>query len=154
MVRKKFFSFFLVLKLNCLFPKIYHKKCNIILQVFFYFCLFVLCFCLFVCFFVLVFVLFLFFFFRLVCLLLFYFFVTNITFCIGYIQNWFKIFFYINSTSHCRHPEKSRRRHLFYPFLTVIIRVRFENQNILCNPDPKNNRQIKSHLGIRPRTDM
>jgi cell division protein FtsB len=32
--------------------------------------------------------LFLFFFFRLVCLLLFYFFVTNITFRIGYIQNW------------------------------------------------------------------
>jgi hypothetical protein len=23
-----------------------------------------------------------------------------------------------------------------------------------CNPDPKNNRPIKSHVGIRPRTDM
>jgi hypothetical protein len=33
---------------------------------------------------------------------------------------------------------------------SVIFRVRFENQNILCNPDPKNNRPIKSHVGIRP----
>ena len=29
-----------------------------------------------------------------------------------------------------------------------------ENQHILCNPDPKNNRPIKPHVGIRPRTDM
>ena len=87
-----FFFIFLVLKLNCSFPKIYHQKCNIILRVFFHFCLFVLCFCLFVCFllcflffcFLFVFVLFI----RLDCLLLFYFFVTNITFRIGYIQNW------------------------------------------------------------------
>ena len=26
--------------------------------------------------------------------------------------------------------------------------------NILCNPDPKNKRPIKSHVGNRPRTDM
>ena len=36
----------------------------------------------------------------------------------------------------------------------VIFMVRFENQHILCNPDPKNNRPIKLHVGIRPRTDM
>ena len=44
------FFIFLVLKLNCSFPKIYHQKCNIILRVFFHFCMFFLCFCLFVCF--------------------------------------------------------------------------------------------------------
>jgi hypothetical protein len=27
----------------------------------------------------------------------------------------------INATSHCRHHEKSRRRHLFHPFLTFHI---------------------------------
>ena len=85
---RHFFSFFI----SCSFPKIYHQKCNIILRVFFHFCLFVLCFCLFVCF-LFCFVLFcfgfvLFFFSHLGCLLLFYFFVTNITFRIGYIQNW------------------------------------------------------------------
>jgi hypothetical protein len=36
---------------------------------------------------------------------------------------------------------------------TVII-IMIKNQNILCNPDPKSNRPIKSHVGIRPRTDM
>jgi hypothetical protein len=36
----------------------------------------------------------------------------------------------------------------------VIFRVRFENQHSLCIPDPKNNPPIKSHVGIRPRTDM
>ena len=39
-------------------------------------------------------------------------------------------------------------------FLFIILRVRFANQHILCNPDPKNNRPIKSHVGNRPRTDM
>ena len=38
---RHFFFIFLVLKLNCSFPKIYHQKCNIILRVFFHFCLFV-----------------------------------------------------------------------------------------------------------------
>jgi hypothetical protein len=39
-----FLSICLVLKLNCSFPKIHHQKCNIILRVFFPFCLFVFCF--------------------------------------------------------------------------------------------------------------
>jgi hypothetical protein len=112
---RHFFPLFLVLNLNCLFPKIYHKKCNIILRIFFHFCLFVLCFCLFICLFVLFLFLFLFFFFRLVCLLLFYFFVTNITFRIRLHTK------LINATSHCRHHEKSRRGHLFHPFLTFHI---------------------------------
>jgi hypothetical protein len=37
---------------------------------------------------------------------------------------------------------------------SVIFRIRFENQHILCNPDPKNNQPIKSHIGIRPHTVM
>ena len=48
---RHFFSFFI----SCSFPKIYHQKCNIILRVFFHFCLFVcfllsFCFLFFVCF--------------------------------------------------------------------------------------------------------
>jgi hypothetical protein len=78
-------TFFFILKLNCSFPKIYHQKYNIILRVFFLFCFFVLCFCLFfvICWFFVV----LFFFIWFVCCY-FTFFVTNITFRIGYKQNW------------------------------------------------------------------
>ena len=52
LVLKTFFFFiFLVLKLNCSFPKIYPQKCNNILRVFFHFvCLFYAFVCLFVCF--------------------------------------------------------------------------------------------------------
>jgi hypothetical protein len=39
-------------------------------------------------------------------------------------------------------------------FLFIIFRVRFANQHILCNPDPKNKLPIKSHVGNQPRTDM
>ena len=49
---RHFIFIFLVLKLNCSFPKIYHQKCNIILRVFFHFCLFYAFVCLFVCLFV------------------------------------------------------------------------------------------------------
>jgi hypothetical protein len=34
-------------------------------------------------------------------------------------------------------------------FIFIIVMV-----NILYNPDPKNKRPIKSHVGNRPRTDM
>jgi hypothetical protein len=39
-------------------------------------------------------------------------------------------------------------------FISIIFRVRFANQHILCNPYPKNKRPIKSQVGNRPRTDM
>ena len=39
-------------------------------------------------------------------------------------------------------------------FIFIIFSVRFANQHILCNPDPKNKRPIKSYAGNRPRTDM
>ena len=119
MILKTFFFIFLVLKLNYSFPNIYHQKCNIILRVFFNFCLFVLCFCLFVCF-LFCFVLFCFgfcfvLFSHLGCLLLFYFFCDK-----HYVSHRLHTKL-INATSHCRHHEKSRRVHLFQPFLTFHI---------------------------------
>jgi hypothetical protein len=75
---RHFVFIFRVLKLNCSFPKIYHEKVTLSYESF----------SIFVCLFVLFFCLFFLFFFRLVCLSLFYFFVKNITFCIGYKQNW------------------------------------------------------------------
>ena len=51
----------------------------------------------------------------------------------------------------CLHVSTRPNSYVRFDWL-VIFRVRFENQNILCNPDPKNNRPIKSHVGIRPRT--
>ena len=102
------FFIFLVLKLNCSFPKIYHQKCNIILRVFFHFCLFVLCFCLFVCF--------------LFCFCSFFpfgLFVVILLFCDKhYVSNRLHTKL-INATSHCRHHEKSRRGHLFHLFFNV-----------------------------------
>ena len=96
-----FFFIFRVLKLNCSFPKIYHENVTLSYESFSIFvCLFVLFFCLFFCFF-----------FRLVCLLLFYFFCDK-HYVLHRLQT--KL---INATPHCRH-EKSRRGHLFHPFLT------------------------------------
>jgi hypothetical protein len=37
---------------------------------------------------------------------------------------------------------------------SVIFRVRIAKNVLIFTPDPKNNRPIKSHVGIRPRTDM
>ena len=100
---KTFFSFFFVLKLNCTFPKIYHKKCNIILRVFFHFCLFFVLFCFFVLFFS------------------FGLFVVILLFCDKHYVSHRLHTQLINATSHCRHHEKSRRGHLFHPFLTFHI---------------------------------
>ena len=110
MVLKTFFFMLLVLKLNCSFPKIYHQKCNIILWVFFHFCLFVLCFCLF---FVFCWFFFLFFSFGL--------FIVILLFCDKHYVSHRLHTKLINATSHCRHHEKSRREHLFHPFLTFHI---------------------------------
>ena len=101
------FFIFLVLKLNCSFPKIYHQKCNIILRVFFHFCLFVF----FVLFFVFVFVLF----------FSFGLYVVILLFCDKHYVSHRLHTKLINATSHCRHREKSRRGHLFHPFLTFHI---------------------------------
>jgi hypothetical protein len=38
--------------------------------------------------------------------------------------------------------------------LSVIFRVRIAKIVLIFKPDPKNNRPIKSHVGIRPRTNM
>jgi hypothetical protein len=100
---KTFFSFFFVLKLNCTFPKIYHQKCNIILRVFFHFCLFFVLFCFFVLFFS------------------FGLFVVILLFCDKHYVSHRLHTKLINATSHCRHHEKSRRGHLFHPFLTFHI---------------------------------
>ena len=100
MVLQTFFFFiFRVLKLNCSFPKIYHEKVTLSYESF----------SIFVCFFV-----FFLFFSRLVCLSLFSFFCDK-HYVLHRLQT--KL---INATSHCRH-EKSRRGHLFHPFLTFHI---------------------------------
>ena len=114
MVLKTFFFMLLVLKLNCSFPKIYHQKCNIILRVFFHFCLFV-------CLFVFCFVFCVLFF---VCFCSFYsfgLFVVILLFCDKHYVSHRLHTQLINATSHCRHHEKSRREHLFHPFLTFHI---------------------------------
>ena len=110
MVLKTFFFMLLVLELNCSFPKIYHQKCNIILRIFFHFCLLVLCFCLF---FVFCWVFFLFFSFGL--------FIVILLFCDKHYVSHRLHTKLINATSYCRHHEKSRREHLFHPFLTFHI---------------------------------
>ena len=114
-----FFLIFRVLKLNCSFPKIYHKKSNIILRVFFHFCLFV-CFVCLLC----LFVLFVCLFFCFLVFFVFFFsfglFVVILLFCDKhYVLHRLQTKL-INATSHCRH-EKSRRGHLFHPFLTFHI---------------------------------
>ena len=109
MVLKTFFFMLLVLKLNCSFPKIYYQKCNIILRVFQF--LFVCFMLLFVFCFLLVF--FLFFSFGL--------FIVILLFCDKHYVSHRLHTKLINATSHCRHHEKSRREHLFHPFLTFHI---------------------------------
>jgi hypothetical protein len=37
---------------------------------------------------------------------------------------------------------------------SVIFMIRIAKNVLIFKPDPKNNRPIKSHIGIRPRTDM
>ena len=109
MVLQTYFFHFSCLKIKLLISEDLSWKGNIILRVFFHFCLFVCLFCFFVCF-----CLFFLFFFRLVCLSLFYFFCDK-HYVLHRLQT--KL---INATSHCRH-EKSRRGHLFHPFLTFHI---------------------------------
>ena len=89
-------------------------------------CLFVLCFCLFVYLFVCLFYAFvccLFVCFVFVFVLFFSFglFVVILLFCDKHYVSHRLHTQLINATSHCRHHEKSRRRHLFHPFLTLHI---------------------------------
>ena len=40
-------------------------------------------------------------------------------------------------------------RLLYYYYWSIIFRVRFENQYILCNPDPKNNQLVTNQIPRR-----
>ena len=66
--------------------------------------------------------------------------------------------FYIDGSVSVRHTfyNDSLHANFFRSLapLSVIFRLRIAKNVLIFKPDPKNNRPIKSHVGIRPRTNM
>ena len=54
---------------------------------------------------------------------------------------------------HCLHVSTRQNSYVQFDW-SIIFRVRIAKNVLIFKPDPKNNQPIKSHVGIRPRTDM